>query len=481
MPEAIVGREAERALLRRQLETPGAKVVLVSGRRRVGKTYLLAHTWAAEHTFHFTATRTTAEQNRRQLIDDLAAWTGAELDPGDYPSWRTVFDLLWRTRERAPQVVILDEFQEFAVPGEGLAGVASAINATLERTPLQRPFVLVLSGSSVRTLEALASGGAPLYGRLAAHVRLGPLPPFDTASFVPSWTARQRAAAHGALGGTPAYWSLVDPRRDLRTALVEHVLTPTGRARLMLETTLDQEEGLGDVSAYRAIVRAVARGATTRPRIADASGLKLDHALVRRLGLLVELGLLEEVRVIEAPRNAPVRYRVLDPALRFLEALVVPHTSLLERVAPEAVFDRVVAPRLDTFLGHAFERMVTPTYERLRLHRDLPLVQAWGHWQGADRDRRPVEIDVVAPLVDGGVLTGAVKWNTAPLGVETFYAHLDAVQRAADAGQRWAHAGRSSPMLFLAAGGFDDRFLTTAEAHPARVLTWTVDDVYAPR
>lgn len=475
----LVDRERERAALTALLDRPGAQVALVTGRRRVGKTFLLTQTLPSASTFFFTATRTTPEQNRRQLILDLGAWSGEPLHAEDYPTWRAVFDLLWRTREGAPFAIVLDEFQYLASDDDGLADVASALNATFERRPSTRPLVVALSGSAVATLDGLASGGAPLYGRLALHLRLDPLAAFDVAAFVPDWTPRDRVAGYGVFGGTPAFWALVDPTIDLRSNVAALALARDGRVRLQLETLLAQEEGLGDVAAYQGVVRAVASGSTTRARIADATGLKNDHALVRRLETLVGLGHLAEDPAVEAPSNAPVRYRIADPALRFHHTFVTPNASMLERSDPHAVYDELVAPRLDTFLGPTFERLVAPTYERLRSDLGLPLVRTWGRWEGQDRDRRSIEVDVVAELVDGRVLSGAVKWNRKPLSAAVLFDHLGAVRRAAHAGRRWAHSAQDGPLLFLAAGGYEPAFRAAATAHATSVRTWTLEEIYA--
>lgn len=473
----LIGRDAERERLAALLARPGASLALVTGRRRVGKTYLLARSWPDDSTFLFTATRTTPTQNRRQLIQDLATWTGDALEPDDTPTWRSVFDLVWRTRSGTPLAVVLDEFQYLADDAAGLAEVTSALNATLERTRVDRPLVVALSGSAVSTLDALASGGAPLYGRLALHLRLEPLPVHHLAVFTPDWGSRDVIAAHGVLGGTPAYWALLDPTAPLDDNVADLLLAPAGRLRQMVDAAILQEEGLGDAAAYTAIVRAIANGRVTRSRIADATGLAADPSLVRRLDRLTALGIVGITAIEEAPRNAPVRYHLVDPALRFHHAFVTPNASLLERGDPREVMREVVAPRLDTFLGPAFERLAGPTYDRLRGSAGWPMVERWSRWEGADRQRRPLEVDLVAPLVGGRVMTGSVKWNRRPLGVEVFQAHLDNVRRAADAGLRWAHAGQRGPLLFLAAGGVDERFAAAATAHPEPVIVLTAEDV----
>jgi AAA+ ATPase superfamily predicted ATPase len=75
----LVNREQERDELRRLLTLSEPRLALLTGRRRIGKTYLSTHAWEPEPIFLFTAARTTAELNRRQLILDLARWAGEDL------------------------------------------------------------------------------------------------------------------------------------------------------------------------------------------------------------------------------------------------------------------------------------------------------------------------------------------------------------------------------------------------------------------
>ncbi len=98
----LIDREQELAKLRELLREGRKQLVLLYGRRRVGKTFLLTNAWPSERTFYFTASATTPEQNRRQLITDLAQWSGQELRAADYQTWRTVFRLLLDVRAPEP-------------------------------------------------------------------------------------------------------------------------------------------------------------------------------------------------------------------------------------------------------------------------------------------------------------------------------------------------------------------------------------------
>lgn len=132
-------------------------------------------------------------------------------------------------------------------------------------------------------------------------------------------------------------------------------------------------------------------------------------------------------------------------------------------------------------MGFELERMATRAYDRRQEAQGLPLVQSWGRWEGVDRDRRSLEIDLVAPLLGGGVLTGAVKWERAPVGPKVHEQHLEMLRRAADAGRKWAHLALApdAPLLYVAAGGFNKAFKAAVKASGRRAICWSLEDLYA--
>jgi hypothetical protein len=490
----LVDRHQERAELNRLLQRGRPALALLTGRRRVGKTFLLAHAWPAETMFLYTASQTTPELNRQQLLRDLAGWSGEAVRPEDYPTWRTVFRLLADLAERRaagdpprPTVVVLDEFQYLADGSGGVAAVASELNAVWEPLDKRRnsalPLLIVLAGSAVATMEALAAGGAPLYGRFAWQEKLQPFTYWHAAELAPFERLRDRALLYGIFGGTPRYLAAVDRGRPLAANATELLLSPRGEVRLLVETALDQEEGLREVPKYRAILRAVADGCTGRNEIAQRAGLTNDHGLRAKLATLLELGYLEERRNIDALPNQAIRYVVADAAFRFYHRFVAPHASVLERYPAAQVWETAVAPRLDGYMGLEFERIAAQAYDRRALELGLPMVERWGRWEGVDRARRSLEIDIVAPLADGRTMTGAIKWDAARVGAGVHHGHLEMLRRAADAGRAWAHAALrpDAPLFYVAAGGFTRSFREEVAASGHPVVLWTLEDLYAPQ
>ncbi len=481
MPD-LVDREQEQQELAELLGEGTPQLALLYGRRRTGKTYLLTHTWPADRTFYWTASATTPAQNRDQLIRDIAAWSGEDLAPRDYPTWRTVFRLLLDLRAPAPLVIVVDEFQYLGDDPRELAGVASELNAAWEQRRPPRALVFVISGSAVRTLEALDAGGAPLYGRFAWKAELRPFNYWYAAQMAAFRSVRDRARAYGIFGGTPRYLAAVKPSRSLGDNVARLALNPRGEVRGLVETAVLQEQGLRDIPKYQAILRAIGGGRTELNEIGQRAGLPTDTTLRDKVERLVALGYVAQRRNLGAGSTVPFRYRVADPAFAFYYEFVAPFEAALERTAPLRIWQQAIAPKLDSYMGHVFEGIAEQAYHRLQARLKLPTVNEWGRWEGQDRAGNSLEMDIAATLTDGRVLTGAVKWNSRPLDRKWHTSHVGMLDRLAHAGVKWAHAARrpGAPVLYVAAGGFTKEFQAAARASQYQVYLWTLADLFKP-
>lgn len=463
----LVDRERELASLRALADRRGPTLALLYGRRRVGKTYLLDRAWPRRRVFYFLAAASTSDLNRRDLLRDLAGWSGRELSPEDYPTWRTTFRLLADLASDEPLIVVLDEFQYLL---GGPDDVASQLVAVWDREVRRRRLTLVLSGSEIGTLEGLLGGGQPLHGRFEWIHRLAPFDYLDARRMVPERGDREAAQFYGAFGGMPSYLAAVRRGETVGQAVTRALLAPQGVVRLQLEGLIEQERGIREPALYRSVLAAIAGGASGRNEIAMQAGLaERPHAARPVLERLEGLGVIGRERNFGAASNAPFQYRIADHAVRFWYRFVHPHRSQLQVGDPRQVWRLQVAPALDTYMGRVFERICEEGFGRRHAVWGYAPPAEWARWEGQDRNRRSIEIDVVARLADGRVLTGEVKWSSRPADVSLHHGLLRDLEDLAASGQPWAHeslrAAGSAGHIYFCAGGFTPGLWRAAREH----------------
>lgn len=476
----LVDRETECRELRELAERPGAHMAVLYGRRRIGKTHLLQHLWEDDSVFYYLASDISPAFNRREFVQELAAYTGRddELQPEDLGSWRAVFRELFRVGADGDFVAVIDEFQ-YLVGGDD--EIRSQLVAVWDKLEVDASLLVVLCGSAVRTMRELDDAQAPLYGRIDWKHHLRAFDYWNAGELAPFEDHRDRARTYGVFGGTPDYLASLDPEQSFEENVSRLALSPRGRVRHLVESALERERGLRNVAQYRSILTAIARGRTGISEIADVTGMEAGTPLRRKIGRLEDLGFVEGRRNFDASTTSPYRYRLRDPASTFNYGVVESLRNELETDEPDEIWDDLVVPRLRTHMGHVFERIVRQAYFRLRGPRGLPTVSEWGYWEGRDRNKNSIEIDIVARLSHGSMLTGEIKWNRTPVDASIYRDHVRNLTRLADSGRSWAHDALEDPstFLFAAAGGFDDEFDAVADAADQTVLRWTLEDIYS--
>ncbi len=476
----LVDRQTELAELRRLADERRPVLALLYGRRRVGKTFLLDHAWRGHRHFYFLAADTTAELNRQELLRELRAQVGdgVDTDPANYPSWRTVFRLLADLATDEPLVVVLDEFQYLMAKEDD---IVSNLVAVWDRELRGRPLMLVLCGSEVATMERLEAGDGPLYGRWTWAARLRPFDYHDAAAMVPDRSPREAAQVYGIFGGTPRFLATIKPGESLADQVVESVLSPRGEVHLQLDRIIEQEKGIREPAEYRALLAAIAGGKTQLEEIVQATGLGDRANAVRRVAVLEGLELIARERNFDAHEKAAWQHRIADPAVRFWYRFVQPNRSRLETGGARQVWAKRVEPLLNDYMGKVFEGICREAYARHHETWGLPGAVDWARWEGKDRNRRPIEVDIVARLDDGRILTGEVKWSSKPVDAAVHTDLMRDLEDLAASGQGWAKDAlsveKSAGHIYFSAAGFSDDFQARA-ATDARIRLFSLNDLY---
>jgi len=294
-------RDSEWGVLTQRWQSDRPELLIVTGRRRVGKTYVLAPFSEATSGLYYQATRRTeAEQlaavSRRagELLRDPALTEGS-----GFRDWASALRYFGQKASGRRFLLVLDEYPYLEESSPGLASVLQAAwDHDLKDTRLK----LVLAGSHVSAMARLEAADQPLHARRTARVLFRPFPYFDAAAFLPEFGPRERLRAYAIFGGVPGNLALVDSSKSLTANVVEHILDPTSRLFDEAEHVLDAF--LGDAQIHYSVLQAVARGEQTWSGITKRVG-RLERILEPARPLAARHGLPPARRARNRARSTP--------------------------------------------------------------------------------------------------------------------------------------------------------------------------------
>lgn len=398
----LIDRDREQVQLRDAfLEAPSLAVVV--GRRRVGKSFLLASTLTDERVVSFQGD----EQGERQHLELLAEEAGRVLLGAPallFDDWDAALAFFGAQAAQAPLTLVLDEFQY-------LWSAQPALDSIIQRRwdRWQRggnALLLVLCGSALSLMERLLAHGSPLYGRATLRLLIAPLDYRFAGEFANTTNPEKLLRRYAVLGGTPQYQVWAGPG-ELRTIIRDRVLTkgaPLYEDPLHL---LREGEGIRDPGTYLAILRAIARGATRHNEIAQQAGVTSAN-LSPRLARLEELGYVQPISPLAADeREARSVYRIADPYFRFWFRYVARNRSRLERGRVDDVLAEVMND-LDNLMGQTYEDCCRHWVGQYADEKLVGRPEQLGSWWSRDGS---VEIDIVGVRRHRYELLGSCKWR----------------------------------------------------------------------
>ena len=112
LKEFFVGRKKEIDFLEDLYNSPKFEMLILHGRRRVGKSYLLGHFASIheENTVYFTADKSSEKSNVRSFCEQLNSVIHAGDFLSSFSTWQDVYSFFKNQRIDRRLVIIIDEF-----------------------------------------------------------------------------------------------------------------------------------------------------------------------------------------------------------------------------------------------------------------------------------------------------------------------------------------------------------------------------------
>lgn len=223
----MIGRQREQEELRRRYERNKPEFVAIYGRRRIGKTTLVAETFKGKFAFRHAGLSPVEQRGRGTMAEQLRHFQhslqGFGLKDAPRPdSWLDAFYLLEQLLEQKDnggrQVVFIDELPWMDTPRSGFV---TALEGFWNNWACYRNNVmLVVCGSaSSWILDRLINNRVGLYGRVTCEIRLAPFTLGECEQLLKANEVRfsryDIVQSYMIFGGVPFYLDALDGRLSL--------------------------------------------------------------------------------------------------------------------------------------------------------------------------------------------------------------------------------------------------------------------------
>ncbi|MBX7227142.1 MAG: ATP-binding protein [Chitinophagales bacterium] len=314
----ISGRTLELDIFNKMLQSERSEFVAVTGRRRVGKTFLIKHGFSEHMAFYFTGKKdATIEEQLAAFSRTMATYYSMPFLPATPENWDLAFEQLklhlTNQKKRRKQVVFFDEVPWIATQKSGFL---SALDHFWNAWAIDKRIILVICGSAASWItKNIVNNRGGLHNRLTQHINLKPFTLTETEAYLkkrhiqlPKYDILQ---LYMAMGGIPFYLNEVVRGDTAVTAIDRICFSEHG----LLRTEFDNlyKALFDNWEIYEKIIKMLATKwkGLTRLEIIEMSGYTNGGGLTRILNDLEEASFIKSYRPFgKLERNT--LYRLTD-------------------------------------------------------------------------------------------------------------------------------------------------------------------------
>lgn len=443
---AFHNRTKELQVLRdiREYSKKQSQMVVIYGRRRVGKTELVKKFLASiegKCAYAFIETK-----NETLIFDDIGRAITETL--GFTPkidSWDTFFEIIFKNQ----MVVVLDEFPNIV---KANTDAISKIQRLWDKYGASSGCMLVIVGSYVGMIKKMFfDEKQPLFGRAKYKMCIFPFDFVTTCGFLKGFGIKDAEKAieiYSAIGGVPHYLMYMEftKKEDFIKKLFFEFPFPLGEEG---KNILVAEFG-SEHAGYFSILEAVAAGKNTPKLISDRTGLKPDTAKKYIYELTEVYGILQkEYPIGERKNRKSVRYRITDTFFNFWFRHVYSGKKSLSE------------EEMSAYMGTAFEAIV----RELILYQ-FPQFQECGRWWLKEEEIDAVCID----RASNTILFCECTWQNKKIGRQEVEELIRKSKMVS-----WHSKNRNKRFLMVSKNGFTSDCLEKMRQND--IQHWTIDDI----
>jgi len=416
--DKFINRIQEMSTLEKQYSVESSTMVIVYGRRRVGKTSLI-NEFIKRHsdTLYFLATEESEAQNLKYFKEQVAEYTGNELLKSAAVDWLSVFKVLIEYKTDTKKIIVIDEFQYIGNSNKAFPSVMQKIWDTLLK---DANVMLVLCGSLISLMKSQTlEYGSPLYGRRTAQIKLKQIPFHFYHEFYEHKSNDELLPFYAVTGGVPKYIETFSDAHDVFQGIKDNILNP--QSYLYEEPYFLLQKEVSEIGSYFSLMKAIAMGNRKLSEIASSIEIK-QTSLTKYLKVLTDLDLIErEIPVTEAmpEKSKSGLYKIKDNYIAFWFKFVYPYMGYLEKGETDFVMSQIRKGFVQNYASFVYEDVCREMMWEL---------SAKGYWNfhfnkiGKYWGNKANETDIVAIDSEGkNLVLGECKYSSSEKGLSVLH------------------------------------------------------------
>ncbi len=385
---SFIDRENEIKFLEDRYAQGKPQLIIIYGRRRVGKTELVREFIRNKQAIYFLAEKGSIEINFERFVQRLAE--AVHQEGISFKGWAEAFEYLKRQNRKF--IIAIDEFP-YLIQSDHT--ITSTFQRIADEVLPNSNLYLILCGSSVSIMEdKVLAYRSPLYGRRTGQWQLNPLSFKESRLFVPDYNIEKQIETYAVAGNIPMYLLEFDDSLSIKENIKKKILSKGSILYEEPKFVLNQE--FNEAGIYFSIFEALAKGKNTVKEISDI--IRVDPRNINKyLNLLIRLHYISKNYPLFYEKNKKkVRYHIRDNFFDFWFKFIRPNFSDLE-VGDLENAEKKILPYFNAFVGRKFEQVAQEVLMELNRKKKLPFEfdKISNFWDNT-KEGVAVEIDRIA-------------------------------------------------------------------------------------
>lgn len=319
----FVGREYELEQLNDLLQKKTASLVVMNGRRRIGKSRLIEEFAEGKRFYHFSGLApgegVTAQKQRDEFLIQLSKQT--DLPQVQLDDWSKLFVLLSNQVHDGRVIILFDEITWMANSDSAfLSKLKNAWDMYFKKNP---KLILILCGSVSAWIEENIISSTGYFGRISLHVNLNKLPIYHCMKLLEKLgfkrSTQEKLIYLSLTGGVPWYIEQIKPKyaalENIKKLCFERNGLLLNEYQYIFNDLFGKRSGI-----YQKIIEVLVLGPLEYNEISKKTGYGKGSVLTKYLRELVVSGYISEFNswdIKTGKETTIIKYRICGNFLRF--------------------------------------------------------------------------------------------------------------------------------------------------------------------